>query len=71
MYWIDKIALHIMKAFTDLLPNFGSFSNVNFVASGFDVPADLVLQQLTKMLAYLFATFLAGLIFLRMREVAQ
>lgn len=71
VYWIDKIALHVMKAFTDLLPNFGTFSNVNFIASGFDVPADLVFQQLTKMLAYMFAAFLAGLIFFRMREVAQ
>jgi ABC-type transport system involved in multi-copper enzyme maturation permease subunit len=71
VYWIDKIALHIMKAFTDLLPNFGSFSNVNFVASGFDVPGDLVLEQLTRMLAYVFAAFLAGVVFLRMREVAQ
>jgi hypothetical protein len=60
-----------MKAFTDLLPDFGTFSNVNFVASGFDIPTDLVLQQLTKMLVYVFAAFLAGLVFLRMREVAQ
>jgi ABC-type transport system involved in multi-copper enzyme maturation permease subunit len=71
VYWIDKIALNIMKAFTDLLPDFNTFSNVNFVASGFDIPGDLVLEQLTKMLAFAFAAFLAGLVFLRMREVAQ
>jgi hypothetical protein len=71
VYWIDKIFLHVMKAFTDLLPDFNTFSNVNFVASGFDIPGDLVLEQLTKMLAFVFAAFLAGLVFLRMREVAQ
>jgi ABC-type transport system involved in multi-copper enzyme maturation permease subunit len=71
VYWIDKIALNIMKAFTNLLPDFNTFSNVNFVASGFDIPGDLVLEQLTKMLAFTFAAFLAGLVFLRMREVAQ
>jgi ABC-type transport system involved in multi-copper enzyme maturation permease subunit len=71
VYWIDKIALNIMKAFTNLLPDFNTFSNVNFVASGFDIPGDLVLQQLTKMVVFVFAAFLAGLVFLRMREVAQ
>lgn len=69
--WIDKFALVVMKTFTNLLPNFGSFSNVNFIASGFDVPGDMLLQQLTKMLLYAFAAFLAGLVFLRLREVAQ
>ncbi|MCC7085404.1 MAG: ABC transporter permease [Pirellulales bacterium] len=71
VYWIDKVALNVMKAFTDLLPDFTTFSNVNFVASGFNIPGDLVLEQATKMAAFVFATCLAGLIFFRMREVAQ
>jgi hypothetical protein len=44
---------------------------VYFVASGFDVPGDLILEQATRMCAYLLATFLAGFVFFRMREVAR
>ena len=63
--------MRIMKAWTDVLPDFGTFSNVNFVASGFNVPGDLVLEQVTRMAGYLLAAFLAGFLFLRMREVAR
>jgi hypothetical protein len=71
MYWIDKLFLRVMKAGTDLLPDFSTFSNVNFVSGGFNIPGDLLLEQLTRMAAYLFAAFIAGFLFLRMREVAR
>ena len=63
--------MRIIDAWTSLLPDFGTFSNVNFVASGFNVPGDLVLEQATRMAAYLLGAFLAGFMFLRMREVAR
>ncbi len=71
VYWIDKVAMRIIDAWTNLLPDFGTFSNVNFVSSGFNVPGDLVLEQATRMAGYLLAAFLAGFMFLRMREVAK
>ena len=71
MYWIDKVFMHVLKAWTDVLPDFGSFSNVNYVAAGFNVPGDIVLAQLTRLAGYMFAAFLAGFLFLRMREVAR
>ena len=71
MVWIDKLFLRFLKAGTDLLPDFSSFSNVTFVSSGFNVPADLLLIQLTRTAAYLLAAFLAGFLFFRMREVAR
>jgi ABC-type transport system involved in multi-copper enzyme maturation permease subunit len=71
MEWIDKMLMRGLKAWTDVVPDFGSFSNVNFVASGFNVPGDLVLQQLTRLVGYMFAAFLAGFLFLRLREVAR
>jgi hypothetical protein len=71
MEWIDKVFMHILKAWTDVLPDFSTFSNVNFVASGFNVPGDIILEQLTRTVGYLFAAFLAGFIFLRLREVAR
>jgi len=71
MEWIDKVFMHILKAWTDVLPDFSTFSNVNFVASGFNVPGDIILEQLTRTAGYLLAAFLAGFIFLRLREVAR
>ncbi|HEY2882188.1 MAG TPA: ABC transporter permease [Pirellulales bacterium] len=71
MYWIDKMLMRVLKSWTDVLPDFSTFSNVNFVASGFNVPPDLLLQQATQMVGYLVAMFLAGFLFLRMREVAR
>ncbi|HZZ28007.1 MAG TPA: ABC transporter permease [Pirellulales bacterium] len=71
MYWVDKVLMRFMTCWTDVLPDFSSYSNVHFVASGFNIPGDLLLEQLTRMATFLVAAFLAGLIFLRMREVAR
>ncbi len=71
VYFFDKIALRMIDAWTNLLPDFGTFSNVNFVSSGFNVPGDLVWEQATRMAGYLLAAFLAGFMFLRMREMAK
>ncbi|HTQ38036.1 MAG TPA: hypothetical protein VMJ32_03360 [Pirellulales bacterium] len=71
MYWIDKVLMRFMTCWTDVLPDFSSYSNVHFVASGFNVPGDLLLEQLTRMATFLFAAFIAGFLFLRMREVAR
>jgi hypothetical protein len=71
MYWVDKVMMRFMTCWTDVLPNFSSYSTVHFVASGFNIPGDLLLEQLTKMATFLVATFLAGCLFLRMREVAR
>ena len=41
MYWIDKVFMHVLKAWTDVLPDFASFSNVNYVAAALTCPAIL------------------------------
>jgi hypothetical protein len=69
--FFDKIIMTIMQAVVDVVPNFGDFSNVQFVADGFDVPLDRILQQATVGFGFLAALFVAGHIFLRMREVAK
>ncbi len=71
VYFIDKVFMRIIDAWTSLLPDFGSFSNVNYLASGFNIPSDLILEQATRMAAYFIGAFLAGFIFLRLREVAR
>jgi hypothetical protein len=71
MLVVDKIFMYVMKAFTDVVPDFSKFNNVNFVANGFNVPGDLIWQQGTMLLGYVLGAFLAGFLFLRMREVAR
>jgi hypothetical protein len=71
MYWVDKVLMRFMTCWTDVLPDFSSYSNVHFVASGFNIPGDLLLEQITRMATFLFAAFLAGFLFFRMREVAR
>ena len=67
----DATFLTLMTAVTGLLPDFGQFSSVDYVAHGFDIPADLVLVQLVTVLGYLAAVFAVGYFCLRTREVAR
>jgi len=67
----DKILMSLMRAVVEVLPNFNDYNNVPFVADGFDVPLTRILQQATLGFGFLFALFIAGHIFLRMREIAK
>jgi len=67
---IDSVLMAMMTTAANLLPNFVKFSNVRYVADGFDIPADVVLPQIITGGAYLLAMFIVGYFFLRTREVA-
>jgi hypothetical protein len=69
--FLDKVMMTFMKAVVDVLPNFNDFSNVQFVADGFDIPWNRLLEQATIGLGFVVALFLAGHVFLRMRELAK
>jgi ABC-2 family transporter protein len=69
--FMDKVMMTFMKAVVDVLPNFNDFSNVQFVADGFDIPWNRLLEQATIGLGFVVALFLAGHVFLRMRELAK
>lgn len=68
---IDAVMLFFMNAAAHLLPNYSRYSNVDWVAYGFDIPLGVVMQNLVACLAYLLAVFVAGYFFLRIREVAK
>ena len=68
---LDKPIMYVMTNTANLLPNFASYSSVNWVASGFDIPASLVAQNLVACLTYVLGVFIAGYFFLRLREVAK
>jgi hypothetical protein len=67
----DKILMTGMRAVVEVLPNFNDYSNVQFVSDGFNIPIVRILQQATLGCGFLIALFIAGHIFLRMREVAK
>jgi hypothetical protein len=69
--FFDKILMFFMRQLVEVIPNFNDYSNVPYVAYGFDVPMVRILQQATLGVGFLVALFLAGHIFLRMREVAK
>ena len=68
---LDKVALFFMRMWFYILPNFGDYSTINWVADGFNIPGSQVGQQLTVSFAYIFAVYVAGYFFLRLREVGQ
>lgn len=68
---IDKAFMWVMTSVTGLMPNFGEFDNVEYVAHGFDVPPDVVLVQVFTALGFVAAVFAIGYFFFRTREVAR
>lgn len=68
---VDKALMYGLRSLASLLPDFSRFDDGRFVASGYDVPPDLVAQQASITAAFVLATFMAGFLFMRMREVAK
>ena len=68
---IDNVLETFMWSVAQVLPDFAAFSTVAFAASGFDVPVDKVLQDLTTCLAYIAGLTVIGYFLLRTREVAR
>lgn len=68
---LDTVAQVFMLGLAYLLPDFRSLSTVDYVAYGFDIPADKIAQNLTVGLAFLAVLFVMGYFFLRTREVAK
>ena len=68
---LDQLAEPFMKVVVMLLPDFYNFSFSNYVAHGFNIPADQILKFTFRMLAFVIPVFVAGLFCLKTREVAQ
>ncbi len=68
---IDSVLKAGMESLAYVLPDFRSFSTVDYVAYGFHIPMNHLYQDLTVGLAYLAGLFVIGYFFLRTREVAK
>ncbi len=67
----DQAMMVLLRGVSRLIPDFSQFDNITWVASGFDVPSDLWMQQGTMVAGYLLAAFFAGFLFMRTREVGK
>lgn len=68
---VDGVFMFFMESVASLLPDFRRFSDVQYVAHGFDIPPDLISVQVLSGLGYVVAVFAIGYFFLRTREVAR
>jgi len=68
---LDDFMQAMMWVAFNLLPDFGSYSDINFVAKGFNIPGVLLAQHVISALAYILVVFLVGYVFLKTREVAR
>jgi hypothetical protein len=68
---VDRAMMHGMRGVASLMPDLSRFNDARFVSEGYDVPNDLIWQQAAITAGFVIATFLAGFLFLRMREVAK
>lgn len=68
---LDRVFKGAMRSIAAVLPDFRSLSTVDYVASGFEIPANAIGQQLTVCLAYVVGLSIIGYFFLRTREVAK
>ncbi len=68
---VDAVVLLAMRAVTAVIPDFRGMSSVRYVSDGFNIPIDLLSQDLLATAAYLAGMFVIGFFFFRTREVAR
>ncbi len=68
---IDSVLKIAMQSLALVLPDFSSFSTVNYVAYGYNIPMNQLTQDLIVCGAYLIGLCIIGYFFLRTREVAK
>jgi hypothetical protein len=71
MQWIDWVLKQAMLSLAQVLPDFRSFSTVDYVAYGFNIPTNQFSQNLAVTAAYVAGLFVIGYFCLRTREVAK
>jgi hypothetical protein len=69
--YVDKPLNQLLYLVSNIVPDLSSFSDAEWLASGFDIPLDNLLVHSVATLGYVFPLFLIGLFVFRRREVAQ
>ena len=73
---VDSLIVQVMRVVSLIMPNFtdfaesGGMNTTRFVASGFDIPANIIGQHATIAVAYFLVAVCIGYFFLKTREIA-
>ena len=68
---LDAVSRFGLKGMSSILPYFAEFNYADYVANGFDIAANAMLVRSVQALAFFVPVFVAGYLFLKMREVAR
>lgn len=67
---IDQGLMQSIRVATYVLPDYNRFDTTKFVANGYDIFSDVVLQQVTMAAVYTLVVAVVGYFFLKTREIA-
>jgi hypothetical protein len=67
----DAVATFLLGLVGAVLPKFGRLNFADFVAYGYDIPANVALQAACLAAGFLLPVFVAGYFFLKLREIAK
>jgi hypothetical protein len=68
---LDQVAQSLLWILAMVLPDFGKFNFSDFVAYGFGIPGDMLLQYVCRALGFVVPVFVVGYLCLKNREIAQ
>lgn len=68
---VDQMLETGLLVMSNLLPDLSWFANDNYVAYGFNIPADWVFSRMFTAIGFFVAIFVAAYFFLKTREVAK
>jgi len=75
-FWVDAIKFvdmlfaYTIWAFVNMLPDYRMFDTQGFVTDGYDIPIQIVIQQLVTVIGFLIALVSVGYFFLKSKEIA-
>ena len=67
---IDFVIMNVMSFMTYFIPNYNYFSTSAYVENGYNIPMNLMVQQLLTGLAYMVCASLVAYFCLKTREIA-
>src|SRR5207244_2866633 len=67
---LDNGLMHALQYLLHVLPDFRRFGDTAYLANGYNIQVDLVLQHATSTVGFVAAAFVAGYFVMKYREVA-
>ncbi len=75
-FWVDVVKsidygfAFMIWAFVNMLPDYSMFDTQGFVVDGYNIPGEVVVQQLITVVGFLIALVAVGYFFLKSKEIA-